>query len=178
MKQPVAYVAGADIQAIIKPYLTTDGLHFATDFFMTDRMAAMAGASVAEYGRINVELGSRGAFGNIADGRKPAHLFVLKPDSPDDAGVMTSPGTPDCVDGSGNVWNPLGASYIYDPTLRSYNFVLWCRAGAPKWNDFGDWSQSGVPLGYYEETWKGVKDRDLNQPGWPGYRPGGHRWPR
>lgn len=163
MESPVLLpTAEGQVGDLIKPFLSPDGAHFAQDFWMRDRMAAMAGASVAEYGLWNLALGMRGAFGTVEGGRKPAHLFVLKPDDPSDGGVMTSPGTPDCG------WMPAGASYIYDPSLRNLNFLIWCRAGAPKWNDYGDWSQSGVPLAYVQETWRGVNERNLNQPGWPG----------
>ncbi len=162
--KPIPYVEGTPEQLndIIAPYLTLDGAHFARDFYMVDRVGAMAGASVAEYFTWTFNLGVHGMFSQI-----PAHNYVLKPDSENDAGVITSPGSPDCVDANGDLWNPLGASYMYQPFLKNLNFTLWIRAGCPKHNDFGDWANQGVPQAYVDETWKHPLERDLYQPGFP-----------
>lgn len=125
----------------IKPYLSEDGLTFAQDFWVSGFMGALKGASVKEYEYWLGLLGRGGFFGKPEDGRKPPHLFVLESDSPDNLGVMTSPGTP--VEHGGPGWIPAGRNYQFDPTLKNLNFIVWCRAGAPKKNDYGDWSQAG-----------------------------------
>lgn len=150
--------ADGQLGDIIKSYLTDDGDHFAQDFWMRDRMGAMAGASVAEYGKWNLDLAMRGAFGEIERGRKPAHLFVLRPDDPSDAGVITSPGTPDCG------WMPAGETYFYDPTLKGANFAIWCRAGAPRYNALGEWANNGLPLWYVEWSWQNPSSRGPGSP--------------
>ena len=161
-KQPEPYVAGA-AGDVIKPYLDPEGKVFVRDFYMTDRIGAQAGASVSDYEMATVLLGGPlGAIGQVADGRKPAHLFVVGPDDPSQPwnAVMTSPGTIG--------WNPRGAFYQYDPYLPAgANFYAWCQAGAPKSNDLGNWANNGLPLAYVQETWKHPLERDLYQPGFP-----------
>lgn len=150
---------------VIKPYLTADGTHFASDFWMQGSMGAMAGALVKDYEQMLVTLGAGGFFGTGADGRKPPHLFVVGPDDPDKLPneVMTSPGTPDCG------WEPRGEFYRYDNEYPpSTNLAAWFAAGAPKWNSYGEWANAGLPLAYVQETWKHPLDRNLDQPGWPG----------
>lgn len=178
MKQPEAFRDG-QLGDVIKPYLAEDGKSFAKDFYMVNRLAAMVGASVDDYNKMNIMLGVGGFFGQPGDGRKPAHMFVVGPDDPDKLPneVMTSPGTPVELGGPG--WEPRGAYYRYDPEYDAgTNFMSWVLAGAPKDNYLGSWANGGLPLGYVQETWK-LQGRDFNRPGWPGYhsqgRPGGRR---
>lgn len=133
-----------DIGALIKPYLNAEGTHFARDFWMVDHLAAMAGALVEDYSR------NRLRIVGVGRGIKPLHYFVVGPDDPEKLPneVMTSPGTPDCG------WIAAGERYYYDTTLpESINTESWLRAGAPKWNDYGQWGSSGLPQSYVEWTW-------------------------
>lgn len=172
-KIPDPYVAGA-AGDVIKPFLTEDGRLFARDFYQEDRVAAQAGALVADYLEAIFRIGLTGAADtDPSPARPPAHCFVVGPDDatklPNE--VMTSPGTIG--------WNPYGARYRYDPQqLDAVNRWAWIAAGCPKRNEFGEWAHGGVPLGYVMETWKHNSDpsKDLHQPGWPGSVPRGrHR---
>ena len=152
--QPYSPGAAGDV---IKPFLSSDGLVFASDFWMVDRMGAQKGALVADYEMALVVLGSLGTLS-----ARGAHNVVVGPDDPSVAwnGVMTSPGTIG--------WNPRGATYAYDPFLpAAANYSAWLQSGCPKRNAQGDWANNGLPLAYVQETWKGVTERNLDQPGFP-----------
>lgn len=151
---------------VIKPFLTEDGKFFKEDFWMLDRLGAQKGALVADYEWANIILGQGGFLS-----ARGAHNCVVGPDDPNVAwnGVMTSPGTIG--------WNPWGATYQYNPLLpSSANLHAWIASGCPKVNAFGDWGNNGLPLGYVQETWKDVRYRDLDQPGWPGTGRKQGRW--
>ena len=141
-----------------------DGTTFTRDFWMEDQIGAMVGASVSEYIHARTILGQLG-------GTRPRHSYVMGPDDPGTYWneALTSPGT--------NGWNPRGATYYYDPFLDDgANYANWIACGCPKHNQYGEWAHGGLPLGYVEETWVGPRDRNLNQPGWPGsVRRGRHR---
>lgn len=126
---------------VIKPYLDADGKTFAKDFYMVNRLGAMAGALVDDYNHANLILGMDGAFAHLG-----AHSFVVGPDNPEVPwnSVLTSPGTPAEFGGPG--WNPLGASYQYNDLLKPpSNYNAWWMSGCPKRNAWGDWSNGGKP---------------------------------
>lgn len=154
---------------VIKPYLTEDGKHFARDFWMVDRLGAQMGALVDDYQMALVIMG--GPVGSLS--AIGAHNAVVGPDDPSVAwnGVMTSPGTIG--------WNPWGATYRYNPLLtESENRHAWILSGCPKSNAYGQWN-GGLPQAYVDESWRGVNERDLSQPGFPGTGKGGRgrsRW--
>jgi len=141
---------------VIAPYLSADGRYFARDFWMKGLVGAMAGASVSDYNEVNIRRGMLG-------GEQPRETFIVGPDVEglNANEVVTSPGTIG--------WNPLGASYAYNPQLSmGENARNWYAAGAPKVNGYGVWGGMGLPQAYIEETWKHPSVRNLNQPGWPG----------
>ncbi len=140
---------------VIAPYLSADGRYFARDFWMKGLVGAMVGASVSDYNEINIRRGMLGG--------EHRETVVVGPDVEglNANEVVTSPGTIG--------WNPLGASYAYNPQLSpSENARNWYAAGAPKVNAYGVWGSQGLPQAYIEETWKHPSVRNLNQPGWPG----------
>src|SRR5574343_538841 len=67
---------------VIKPYLDAEGRFFAEDFWMVDRLAAMKGASVADYNQMQFMLIGFSSS-DPESGRKPLHFFVVGPDDPD-----------------------------------------------------------------------------------------------
>lgn len=148
---------------VIGPYLTEDKRLFARDFYMQDRVAAQAGALVADYQDAVMRIGLSGAADtDPSPARPPAHCFVVGPDDPNKLPneVMTSPGTLG--------WNPLGDRYRYDPWQSAeVNRWAWIAAGCPKHNQWGEWAHGGLPLEYVQASWIHGRER-IKEPGWPG----------
>lgn len=152
-KQPIPNVEGSAGDAI-KPYLNVDGKTFAKDFYMIDRMAAMAGASVADYEQNLVRIGLMGR------GMKPLHYYVVGPDHPDllPNEVMTSPGTPEEYGGPG--WIAAGSRYQFDGYYdEQVNAAAWIKAGCPKENVYGRWN-GYLPQSYVDDSWRRGLDRN------------------
>lgn len=152
-KQPIPSFDGM-VGDIIKPFLSADGKVFARDFYMVDRMAAMAGASIADYEQNLVRVGL------VGRGMKPLHFYVVGPDHPDllPNEVMTSPGTPEEYGGPG--WIAAGARYQYDGYYdEQTNAAAWLKAGAPKENVYGRWN-GPLPQEYVDDSWKRGLDRN------------------
>ena len=164
---------------VIKPYLDAEGRFFAEDFWMVDRLAAMKGASVADYNQMQFMLIGFSSS-DPESGRKPLHFFVVGPDDPDKLPneVMSSPGTP--VEFGGPGWEPRGERYYYDVhSPQRVNFQSWLLAGAPKENALGEWATGGLPQAYVEWTWlhpsvRGPSPLDVGKGGGRGRR--GGRW--
>ena len=152
-KQPIPNVEGNAGDAT-KPYLSEDGKTFAEDFYMVDRVAAMAGASVEDYEQNVVRIGL------VGRGMKPLHYFVVGPDHPDKLPneVMTSPGTPEEYGGPG--WIAAGARYQYDGYYsEQVNAAAWLQAGAPKENAYGRWN-GYLTQAYVDDSWVRGLNRD------------------
>lgn len=158
----------------IKPYLTSDSTHFAQDFYVEGRLAAMKGALVKDYEQMMFMLIGFSSS-DPTSGRKALHQFVVGPDDPDKLPneVMTSPGTP--VEYGGPGWEPRGERYYYDPHLpQRINFQSWLLAGAPKANALGEWGTGGLPQDYVEWTWENPATRGPSP--LSGYKKRRHNW--
>lgn len=132
------YIDG-QIGDIVNPLI--EGGVFVRDFYMEDRVAAMAGASAKEYNEANLILGASG-FGSSG---RPLHTHVLGPDEP--GGYWhESIVTPADIG-----WNPRGASYFWHPSLDdAQNAANWVACGCPSSNAYGDWEDQGVPAELHE----------------------------
>lgn len=123
---------------VCAPYLNDAKTHFATDFWMENRIGAMTGASFLEYVQ---------AVGVNQFGARPPHTKVMGADIPG-AGwteAMTSAGDCGWMDGESYEWLPLRS----DPE----NFAAWVAAGCPSKNSKGEWGAQGFPLEYIKWTW-------------------------
>lgn len=114
---------------VIAPYV--QGGYFVKDFYMKDRIGAMAGASVKQYNEANI----------ILAGTPYKETHILGPEQPNKywTEVMTT---------SADIgWNPLGEHYNWNPLLDdSQNAHFWFEAGRPHKNAYGEWGGLGVPI--------------------------------
>lgn len=162
--QPDPYVPGPAGE-VVAPYIE-DGV-FVRDFWQDDRVGAMKGALAEVYEEVNLMLG--GPTGAAA--ARGADNFVVMPGPFERWNeATTSPGTPASHGGPG--WIAAGATYRYDyHEDHAYNAAVWTECGCPKANDFGQWANGGLPLGYVQFTWENPDTRGE----WPLRRRGGGR---
>ena len=139
MKSPIPSQPGV-MAEVVAPYC--DGGVFIEDFWMMDRVGAMAGASLLEY-----------AQANSAVRYEPRHVRILGPDVDNAAwpDAMVSAADAGWMDGSGYQWEP---GRTPAENLASYN-----AAGCPTKNQNGEWGAMGYPMSYIRWTWENPRTR-------------------
>lgn len=141
MPQLLPFVAGPGLIVSADYH---DGKVFTKDFWMENRVGAMAGASIFDYAS---------AVAGIPGGSIPQHTRVVGPDLPDAGWIAVMTTTGDCgwVDGS---------EYAFDPEQSDLaNFNAWVAAGCPSKNAKGEWGAHGYPMSYIRWTWQNPSTR-------------------
>lgn len=134
MKTPIPFKPGV-MADIVAPYC--DGGVFVEDFWMVDRIGAMAGASLLEY-----------AQANVAVRYNPRHVRILGPD------IDGAPWTEAMVSAADAGWLD-GSTYQWDPDRTpGENAAAYNAAGCPSKNQYGEWGAWGYPMYYIKWAWE------------------------